>query len=328
MRNTILSLVLVMNLAIPAAGQDRISYRDRTTKAPALATGTITSESVAGIKIGAKTIPAGDVLDVQYDVAAIKLDYPRALAAEGRSAAEAIPVYEGMLRMPAVQNNKAVHRHVDYKIAMLAAARADEGRELRQKAITALDKFRKDYPEAWQLVPLTRTLARLYQDGEPPNLDAARKAYDDLAAAPGAPPELKQECAFNAIDLLLSAGKLDDAKQRVASLPSSDPRTKVYQIGCQASPDKLADAARQLEELIDKTSDRALKAAAYTMLGDVYRRDPKTKKDAVYAYLWVDVWYNDDPAQVAKADGRLAEVFGELKDEERARKYKDKARGR
>jgi hypothetical protein len=314
--------------AAPAAAQDRVTYRDRSTKATALATGTITSESVAGVKVGGKTIPAGDVLDIQYDVAALKLDYPRALAAENRSAAEAVPVYEGMLRTPAVQNNKAVRRYMDFKIAMLTAARADDGREQRQKAIAALEKFKKDNPEAWQLVPVTRSLARLYQDGEPPEFDAARKAYDDLAAAPGAPAEVKQECAFNAIDLLLSVGKLDDAKQRVASLPASDPRTKVYQIGCQASPDKLADAAKQLEEVIDKSSDRNLKAAAYTMLGDVYRRDPKTRKDAVYAYLWVDVWYNDDPAQVAKADGRLAEVFGELKDEERARKYKDKARGK
>jgi hypothetical protein len=324
----ILSALVLGLAALPAAAQDRVTYRDRSTKGTALATGTITSESIAGIKVGAKTIPAGDVVDVQYDVAALKLDYPRAVAAESRGPAEAIPVYEGMLKTPAVQNNKAVRRHVAYKLAMLAAARAEEGPEQRRKAVTALENFKKNNADAWQLVPVARTLARLYQDGDPPDLDAARKAYDDLAATPGAPPELKQECAFNAIDLLLSAGKLDEARQKVAALPGSDPRTKVYQIGCQASPDKLAAAAKQLEEVIDKTTDRGLKAAAYTMLGDVYRRDPKTKKDAVYAYLWVDVWYNDDPAQVAKADGRLAEVFGELKDEERARKFKDKARGR
>jgi len=71
-----------------------------------------------------------------------------------------------------------------------------------------------------------------------------------------------------------------------------------------------------------------LKAAAYNMLGDLLRRDGKTKKDALYAYLWVDVVYNDDPAEVAKADGRLADLFGELKDEERARKYRDRLRGK
>src|SRR5205807_5349252 len=138
--------------------------------------------------------------------------------------------------------------------------------------------------DAWELLPLTRTLARLNLDREPPDYDAARKAYEELALAHSAPSEIKLECAFQLIDLMLLAGKVDEARQRAAALPASDPRAKVYQVGCQGGP----DAARQLEELIDKSSDRGVKAAAYNMLGDVYRRDPKTKKDALYAYLWVD----------------------------------------
>jgi hypothetical protein len=322
------SAVLLGLTTAPVIAQDRVTYRDRSPKGSVMTTGKVEVESVAGIKVGTKTIPAADIIDIQYDVAAIKLDYPRALAAENRNPAEAVTVYEGMLKAPAVQNNKVVKRHIEYKIALLAVARADEGRDQRQKAVTALTKFKKENPDAWQLVPLTRILTRLYQDQEPPDLDAARKAYEDLAAAPGATPELKQECAFHAVDLLLLAGKLPEAKEKVAALPSADPRTKVYQIGCQATPEKQADAAKQLEELIDKTADRGLKATAYNMLGDVYRRDTKTKKDALYAYLWVDVVYNDDPAEVAKADGRLADLFGELKDEERAKKFRDKVRGK
>jgi hypothetical protein len=329
MMRMILSAVAMLALtAVPAAAQDRVTHRDRSPKGSQTTTGKVEAESVAGVKLGTKTIPAADIIDIQYDVAAIKLDYPRALAAESRSPAEAVPVYEGMLKLPAVQNNKFVKRQIEYKIALLAVARADQEREQRQKAVTALTKFKKENPDAWQLVPLTRTLARLYQDQEPPDIDAARKAYEELAAAPGATAEIKQECAFTAIDLLLLAGKLDEAKEKVAALPASDPRAKVYQIGCQASPDKQAAAAKQLEEMIDKTTDRGLKATAYNMLGDVYRRDAKTKKDALYAYLWVDVVYNDDPAEVAKADGRLADLFGELKDEERARKFRDKVRGK
>jgi hypothetical protein len=262
---------------------------------------------------------------VQYDVpGAIKLEYPRAIAAESRSPAEAISTYEGLLKSPSVQNNPAIKRHVEYRIAMLTAARGEEGREQRQKAITALTKFKADHKDAWQLLPLTRTLARLYLDREPPDYEAARKAFEELAAAPGAPPEVKLESTLQAIDLLLAAGKLDEAKQKAAALPASDPRAKVYLLGCQPG----STAAGQLEEMIDKTGDRAVKASAYNMLGDVYRRDPKTKKDAVYAYLWVDVIYNDDPAQVAKADDRLASLFAELKDEERAKKFRDKVRGK
>lgn len=322
---TWMAFVFVGLAASPATAQDRVTYRDRSAKGSQTVSGKIDSESLAGIKIASRTIPIADVIDVQYDVpGAIKLEYPRAIAAEGRSPAEAVAIYEGLLKAPSVQNNLAIRRHIEYRIAMLTAARADEGRDHAQKAIAALTKFKADHHDAWQLLPLTRMLARLDLDREPPDFDAARKAYDDLASAPGAPPEIKQECAFQAIDLLLLAGKRDEAMQKAAALPGSDPRAKVYQIGCQSGP----DAAKQLEEMIDKTSDRGVKATAYNMLGDVYRRDPKTKKDALYAYLWVDVVYNDDPAEVAKADGRLATLFGELKDEDRAKKYRDKVRGK
>ncbi len=324
LRSTLPALLLFVAVS-PATAQDRVTYRDRATKGPQTVSGTIDSESLAGIKIAGRTIPIADVIDVQYDVpASIKLEYPRAIAAEARSPAEAVPIYEGLLKFPAVQNNRTIRRHIEYRIAMLTAARGDEGREQMAKAVAALAKFKTDHPDAWQLLPLTRTLARLDLDREPPDYEAARKAYEDLAAAPGAPPEVKQECLYQAIDLLLLAGKPDEAKRIAASLPAGDPRSQVYQIGCEPGP----NAAKQLESMIEKTTDRGVKAVAYNMLGDVYRHDPKTKKDAVYAYLWVDVWYNDDPTEVTKADSRLATLFGELKDEERAKKYRDKVRGK
>jgi hypothetical protein len=325
LREITISTMLFVVLAASAPAQDRVTYRDRATKGQQTASGKIDSESLAGIKIAGRTIPIADVIDVQYELpAAIKLEYPRAIAAEARSPAEAVPVYESLLKIPAVQNNRAIKRHVEFRIAMLSAARGDEGREQAAKAVSALAKFKADHPDAWQILPLTRTMARIDLDRDPPDYAAARKAYEDLAAAPGAPPEVKEECAFQVIDLLLLSGKTDEAKRQAAALPASDPRAQVYQIGCQPS----AGAAKQLEDMINKTTDRAVKAVAYTMLGDVHRRDPKTKKEAVYDYLWVDLEYNDDTAEVAKADGRLASLFAELKDEERAKKYRDKARGK
>jgi hypothetical protein len=318
------SPLLILVLAAPALAQDRVTFRDRSSKGPQTTSGKIDSESLAGVKISGRTIPAADIIEINYDVPAIKLDYPRAMAAEARSAAEATPLYEAMLRVPNAQNNKGLKALLEYKIAMLAAARAEESADQRQKAIAALNKFKADHADAWELVPLTRTLARLHLDREPPDYDAARKAWDDLAAAAGAPAEVKLESALQAIDLLLVAGKNGEAKQKAAALPAGDPRSKVYQVGCEGGQ----TAVKQLEEMIDKTSDRNVKAAAYNMLGDVYRRDPKTKKEALYAYLWVDVIYNDDPTELAKADDRLANLFAELKDPDRARKYRDKVRGK
>lgn len=320
-----------MILALPmASAQDKVQFRERGgTGGLQTATGRIESESLAGIKLGAKTISSGDIIDVTYDVPAlIKLDYPKAVAAETKSPADAIREYDALLKSPSLLNTKFLRRHFEYKIAMLTAVRADEGAEPVAKAIDALTRFKKDHPDGWQAVPATRTLGRLLRLKEPPDLDGARQVFDELAAAPGVPPDVKADCQFATMDLLLQAGKLAEARSRLPSLPAQDARVRIYEIGCSATNDKIAESVRRLESLIEGTTDRSLKAAAYNMMGDCYRRDPKLKKEAMYAYLWVDVVYNDDAAEVAKAIGRLSEIFAELKDDDRARKYRERLKNR
>src|SRR5437899_2354651 len=138
MPRTIAPAVLLI-LAAPALAQDRVTFRDRSAKGSQTASGKIESESLAGIRISGRTIPIADVIDVQYELpGAIKLEYPRAVTAESRSPAEAVPIYEGLLKAPSVQSNPAVKRHIEYRISPLAAARAEEGRDQITKAIAAL----------------------------------------------------------------------------------------------------------------------------------------------------------------------------------------------
>lgn len=329
LHRVVCSLIVLISFSGIAAAQDKVQYREKGGKgAIQTASGKIESESVAGVRVGNRPISSSEIVDIQYEVPAlIRLDYPRAVAAEARSPADASREYEGLLKNPSVQNAKFVRRQFEYKLASLAAARADESPELLNKAVEAIARFRKDNPDAWQLVPLTRTLARLSLQKDPPDADAARKAWDDLAVTPGVPDDVKSECVFQSVDLLLAANQRDDARRKLAAIPPSDPRRQVYEIGCSANPASPADAVKQLESLIDRTQDRAIKAAAYNMIGDCYRRDARTKKDALYAYLWVDVVYNDDPVETAKAVRRLAELFEDLKDDERARKYRERMRG-
>lgn len=321
-------LLMATASALPAE-DGKVSYRERAGKGGVLtANGRIESESLAGVKVGGKTIPSSEVIEIAYDVpGAIRLDY-RSVAAETKPPGESIKDYEALLKAPAVQGSKYLKRHVEYRIAALTAARADEGALQLKAAIDAVQKFKRENADAWQLVPLTRTLARLMLDKDPPDPEAARKAYDELIAAPGAPPDVKLECTLQVIDLLLQSGKTADAQARLAALPPGDPRVPIYQIGVRATADKLSDTARQLQEFIDKTNDPVLKAAAYNVLGDVYRRDPAHKKDALYAYLYVDVIYNQDTVETQKAVARLAQLFDEFKDEARAKQYRDRLRGK
>jgi hypothetical protein len=329
-RAFLFAVVASLALASAAGAQDKVQFREKGGRGGIqTVSGKIEAESLAGIKMGTRTIPSGEILDVQYEVPAlIKLDYPKAVAAESKSPADAIKEYEGLLKSPALLNTKFIRRQIEFRIAMLAALRADEGPEALSQAIDGLTRFKKDNADAWQLVPLTRLLGRLLLQKEPPDVAGARRVYDELAGAKDVPPEVKAECQFLVIDLLLQTGKLADARARLAALPANDPRVRIYEIGCSATADTVADAVRQLEETIERTSDRTLKAVAYNVIGDCYRRDPKKKKEALYAYLWVDVVYNDDAAEVTKAVGRLAELFAELKDDDRARKYRERLKGK
>jgi hypothetical protein len=328
-RFAITLLAAVFSPALVSA-QDKVLYREKGAKSGIQsASGRIEAETIGGVKIGSRTIPSGDIVDVQYEVPAlIKLDYPKAVAAESKSPAEAIKEYEGLLKSPAVLNMKFLRRQFDYKITMMTAAQAEDGGEALPRAIDTLLRFKKENPDAWQFVPLTRTLGRLLLQKDPPDFAAAEKAYWDLATHEGVPADVKTEFSFLTINLLLQTNRQAEARAKLSALPASDPRVRVYEIGCSATPEKTADAIRQLQEIIDTTNDRALKAAAYNMVGDCYRRDPKTKKDALYAFLWVDVVYNDDAAEVTKAVSRLAELFAELKDDDRARKYRERLKGR
>jgi len=323
-------LMLLMLSATTLQAEDgKVSYRERTGKGGVLTvSGRIDSESLAGVKVAGKTIPSGEIIEIAYDVpGAIRLDY-RSAAAEIKPPAEVIKEYEALLKTPAVQGSKYLKRHIEYRIVALTAARADEGALQLKAAIDAIQKFKRENADAWQLVPLTRTLARLMLDKDPPDPDAARRAYDGLIAAPGAPADVKLECTLQVIDLSLQSGKTEEAQARLSALPAGDPRVPIYKIGVGATPDKLADTAKQLQEYIDKTNDPTLKAAAYNVLGDVYRRDPAHKKDALYAYLYVDVIYNQDAVETQKAVSRLAQLFDEFKDEARAKQYRDRLRGK
>src|SRR6476661_9571261 len=143
---------ILLAFAAPASAQDRVTYRERG-KGVQTASGAITAESVAGVRLGGRTIPSTDIVDIQYDTpGSVKLDYNSATTAEARNPAEAVKGYEALLKAGPVQNLKFLKRHLEYKVAALTAARAEEGQEQSAKGVAALTQFKKDHPDAWQLV--------------------------------------------------------------------------------------------------------------------------------------------------------------------------------
>lgn len=318
-------------MMVPAAtrAEDTVIYRLHGESGQQTIKGIVESEGLAGVKIAGKTIAAGDIVDVQLEVpGGIKLDLPKAVQAESAGKfEEAVREYRALINVPSVANNKLLKRYFDYKIALLTAARADAGPEELRVAVEALSKFITNHPDSWQRVPVARLLTRLHLDANPPNYDAARKVLDDLAQTPGATADLKAECAYSTVDLWWRQKKIEEARKALTAAPANDPRTAIWRTVLDTELANLDTSIKKLEQQRE-TVNNHLKPAIYNAIGDCYRLDPKRQKDALFAYLWVDVVYNFDPVEAIRAQERLAELFTELKDDERAKVYRNKSRGR
>jgi hypothetical protein len=315
-------LLIGVVLVTPSRADEVVTYRDRSGRGGHLlqsVRGRVDTEALSGVRVGGRTIAAAEVVDVQYEVpGTIKLDLPRAVVAEatpGR-AEEAVKEFRALLAAPAVADHLPLKRSFEFRIARLLGAGDDPA-----AAAAALEGFIRAHPGCWQRVAATRWLARRYLDRSPPDFAAARKAYDDLAAV--APADLKADCAFAVIDLLLEEKNFAEARRRLAAAGASDPRAAGYAVVCDAP----ADAAARLQKLIGNSGDAA-KPALYNLLGDVQRADPAARGEALFAYLYVDQVYNFDAYELMKARDRLAAEFARRGQEERAKRYRDKARGR
>ncbi len=331
-------------LAAPARGQDRIRYSDRTKKTDIEVTGTIEEETPAKVvykaTAGRREIAAGDIIDITYEVpAGVRLEYYNPAINQEKQADKAANDADRKKLLNSALNNykeslkrpipkKFAQRHLQFKVAQLTAVLIGEDRSQADAAIEALDTFRKSNPDGWQIVSCARLLARLQMQKE--DYDGAIKTYEDLAKTPNITKEVKQDAELLAAQALTRAKRYKEAEKRLQdalkSLPADDPqaaRVQVYLAECQARTGQFAAAAKQLETIISKTSENSLKALAYNTLGDCYVANDRPR-DALWAYLWVDVVYYQEKQEHRKALEQLAKLFEQFKDENRAKEYRER----
>jgi tetratricopeptide (TPR) repeat protein len=327
--------------------QDKIKYVDRKAKPirDVTISGAIQEEDPGQIKIKAaqgkaRTIPVNpDLIDVDYQVpTAIAPDYrkarsremefykPNATLGEKQLALkEAVDQYQKLL--PEAKEAK-LKRQVEFKIAKLLALESEIDSGQADLAIEKLAKFVKDHPTSWQLSSAARTLANLYLTKK--NWDGAQKTYEDLAKTPNVASEVVQECNLALAQVLVRAGKNDQAAAKLAELEKTIPgdspegiRLQITRARCLAASNQLPQAVQILEGIIAKTLDKDLIAAAHNALGDCYRR-ASLPGQAKFEYLYVDVIYDQNRQEHAKAVYHLSNLFRELNDSKRAKLYEEK----
>jgi hypothetical protein len=300
-------------------------------------------------------IPADDITDVEYEISStsVKIEkYRPAInkeaeankAKEGKRAAvlaEAAKLYQETINALG-DKDIAAKRHLEYKVAALAARIAEEdGKEAsRQAAVTKLNNFRKRHPQSWQQGPCLKTLAQLQMSLE--LFADAEETFKALAEAP-VPDSLKQYAQLETLQVSIVAGRAARAKgneaeaikrfnaavDQLKTLAAASGNNKAQQQRAHLALaemltelGKYQDAQQYANLVLKDTTDKNLRATAYNALGFAYYRN-KQLQEARWQFLWVDVIYNQDKAEHAKALYYLADIFNALGEGERGRECLD-----
>jgi hypothetical protein len=333
-----ITLVAAASAQPPAGGgNDAVRYRDKKKDGQeSVARGEV-QESVRGVKVtaGGKTLidlAPNEVISVDYarlpglDPAALRLT-------EARDPAKARDDYQAALK-GSLADAKA-RRFAEFREAILSARLADGKTvpaEFQAEAAAAVEKllaFVRAHPDGWEVWPAARTAARL--QGELGKYSDAAGTFALLAKTRDLPAELAQQARLDEVEMLmrggnaLAAGPAATALAGSPGFPKTGPaadRLKAFQAVIKAGGDP-ADAAKAVREVIDRTTDAGVRAAAHAALGELFlaRNRPR---EAMWEYLWVETVYAQDRDEVAHAVARLADVFDKLGDKERAAAYREK----
>ncbi|HWY86810.1 MAG TPA: hypothetical protein VNX28_08795 [Gemmataceae bacterium] len=306
--------------------------------------GPIKAESSRGIEITVGketiTIPAEDIVDVKYEVTPVEVrinvyrpalvsekDYndpdPKKEAKRKANLADALKKYgEAFLK---VKENPA-KRHIEYKLAVLTSRKAGDEHGDLGAAIKRLSDFKASHKNSWQITACLQLLGRLQTDTK--QYKDAEETYLELARA-NVPEDTKLEAELMAAQVSAKGGKYEAALKRLQALSSRLPKDSKYQgrakivlAECLVAGKKDNEAIALLRQLAKETSDKDLKASAYNTLGLTYYNS-KQLKEARWEFLWVDVVYNQDKLEHAKALYYLADIFDQLNEKERAQECRD-----
>jgi tetratricopeptide (TPR) repeat protein len=281
----------------------------------------VTVDMVAGQK---KQVPVNDIDLITYDGEPPELKLARSEVSNAN--------YEGALKsldkVDAAKISRAeIKQDLQFYKAFSLARMALAGTGKVGDAGSLMRTFVKENPSSYHYLPAAELLGDLFAAIGKPEL-----AYEQYSAVERAPwPEYKMRggvakgrillqqqkypealAAFDAVLKLAGDEKGPAAAQRLAA--------QLGKANCLAATGQADTAIGLVQEVIDKadSDDVDINARAYLTLGNCYRQKEGAVKDALLAYLHVDLLYPGNREAHAEALANLARIWNELGKPERA----------
>jgi hypothetical protein len=346
--STLLALSLAPVVARAQERSDSVEFLDRTQRnTPKLTRrGAIVTETPAkvtmltGVNKTRLEISVPDIVDIRYDGEPAEANQAR--AAEGRKDYERAWTLYKDARKGAPPGNKLLQAHLQYKAAKMQAMLSETGSGgARLAAIDELRAFRGANPDGRQIVECLDLLSRLLTLEGKSNQEVV-DAFRLLKTKYAENKEIASKCDLFESQLLLQEGQLllrdkpeegkakyQEAQQKLqAMLQGADKgaasEIRISMAECKAALGQAAEALKDLDVIFKEAGEDAhLRAAAHLGRGDCYRLNNQFR-EAMWDYLWVDVVFNQDREQNAKALFHLIDVFERINELTKAKDAKER----
>lgn len=269
-----------------------------------------------------KTVPVNEIESISYDDEPALLKSARLAVAAGNYE-EALASLE---KIDAATAGRAeIAQDIEFYKALAAARMALAGNGDVKQAGRQMAGFVQKGSGNWHYLEACDIVGDLLvADG---NYSAAEAFYGYLAKAPW--PEYKMRAAVSIGRAQLAGGKANDALgsfESALSMQAPGAAGESYRLAatlgkarCLADSGKSDEAVKLVQGVIDRADpeDSDLQANAYNALGIAHRKAGRTK-DALLAFLHVDVLYFSSPRQHIEALQNLNELWMEVQKPERA----------
>jgi len=322
---------LMFTLSSSASMAQDTLYKLRDDGRASKVSGKVTAVTASGVTINGSEIPSSLIQKVTYGNQPLEVARAREQMDTGRYS-DAIEELKKISVNPA----PSVKQEIAFIEAFCTAKICLRGGGITPKsAASTVKKFIDSNGNSFHLVPAKDQFARLaFAAGLP---KVAETEFKKLQGAPWR--EYKLKGHFDAGQMQILLGKLDQAEasfKAISGVQSNDDLTQTYKLLAQCELAKIAGlkgdaqgAQKKLEQIIkDENSDnKKLFAYLYNALGAVHQKAGRLKA-ASRAYLHTELLYASESEAHAEAAYRLALIWPQLEETDRANRARDLLKGR
>ncbi|MEX0727608.1 MAG: tetratricopeptide repeat protein [Planctomycetaceae bacterium] len=309
---------MIAGLVVTSASADTVIRKGGAAPLNGDVTASSKTELTVDKKVGgAETVPVNEVIDIRWEGEPPKLNLARTNEHGGKLDL-ALQTYTEIAKDSAGLNEK-LKTDLEFLIARATARQAMGDPGKLEEAAKKLAVFRQAHADNYREYEALSWLGQVQMAKK--DFAAAQQTYDGLSRAPWPDYKLAAQAAQGR--LLFLQDDIDGALAAYeavlgtsAGTPAEKSRQQEALLGkasCLERQQKYDEALTSLDQLITEVSpeDRPLQAEAYLRQGDCLLAQGKTK-EAIIAYLHVDVLFDTEKGFHAEALYRLATLWGQV----------------